>query len=106
MRDMLHHREKNDWFVTRAEIVRKLRTDPEFEQRWRAHQEVLDQAVHDRIVSNRAMREDVAIDVVQTYLETVFEGFVVKLAAGEPVERLEAMLSLVEQSVRKPVSEK
>ncbi len=52
------------------------------------------------------MREDVSIDVVQTYLETVFEGFVVKLAAGEPVERLEAMLSLVEQSVRKPVSEK
>ncbi|WP_297586167.1 TetR/AcrR family transcriptional regulator [uncultured Corynebacterium sp.] len=106
MRDMLHHREKNDWFVTRAEIVRKLRTDPEFEKRWREHQEVLDKAVHERIVSNRATREDVTTDVVQTYLETVFEGFVVKLAAGEPVERLEAMLSLVEHSVRSPFSTK
>ena len=46
------------------------------------------------------MRGDVPADVIQTYLETVFEGFVLKLAAGEPSKRLEAMLTVVEQSVR------
>ena len=100
MRDMLHHPEENDWFITRSEIVRKLRTDPEFEQRWRSHQQVLDQAVHERLVSNKAMRDDVPVEVIETFLETVFEGFIIKLAAGEPEERLEAMLDLVEQSVR------
>ena len=48
MRDMLIDRESNDWFTTRSEILRKLRTDPEFETRWREHQEVLDRAVRER----------------------------------------------------------
>lgn len=100
MRDMLRHPEDHDWFVTRSEIVRKLRTDPEFELRWREHQEVLDRAVLERLRANEQMRADVPAEVLATYLETVLEGFIVKLAAGEPVERLEAMLDLVEHSVR------
>lgn len=104
MRDMLQHPEENDWFVTRSEIVRKLRTDPNFESRWREHQEVLDSAVRKRLESNTAMRKDVPIEVMQTYLETVLEGFIIKLAAGEPADRLNAMLDVVEQSVREPVS--
>ncbi len=100
MRGMLHDRQSNDWFTTRAEILRKLRTDPEFEARWRQHQEVLDKAVRERLKNNEHMRDDVPTDVVQTYLETVLEGFILKLAAGESTERLEAVLTLVEQSVR------
>ena len=100
MRDMLRNPEDHDWFVTRSEIVRKLRTDPEFELLWREHQEVLDLAVRERLQSNAAMRDDVSISAVQTYLETVLEGFITKLAAGESAEHLEAMLDLVEQSVR------
>lgn len=101
MREMLRDPEAHDWFATRAEIVRKLRNDPAFEARWRAHQEVLDRAVRERLASNSNMRTDVPLDVVQCYLETVLEGFIVKLAAGEPPERLEAMLDVVEQSVRR-----
>lgn len=100
MRGMLVDRTSNDWFTTRAEILRKLRTDPEFEARWREHQEVLDRAVRERLESNKQMRDDVPVAVVQTYLETVLEGFITKLASGEPVDRLEAMLDVVEQSVR------
>ncbi|UIZ93176.1 TetR/AcrR family transcriptional regulator [Corynebacterium sp. CNCTC7651] len=100
MRDMLHHPEEHDWYITRSEIMRKLRTDPQFEQRWREHQGVLDRAVRERLASNAGMRDDVTVDLIQTYLETVLEGFITKLAAGEPAERLEAMLDLVEQSVR------
>lgn len=102
MRGMLHDREANDWFTTRSEILRKLRTDPEFEARWRAHQEVLDSAVRERLESNAQMRDDVPVEVVQTYLETVLEGFITKLAAGEQMDQLESMLTLVEQSVRAP----
>ena len=100
MRGMLVDRTSNDWFTTRAEILRKLRTDPEFEARWREHQEVLDCAVRERLESNKQIRDDVPVAVVQTYLETVLEGFITKLASGEPVNRLEAMLDVVEQSVR------
>nr|WP_256478045.1 TetR/AcrR family transcriptional regulator [Corynebacterium stercoris] len=100
MRDMLHNPSDHDWFATRAEIIRKLRTDPDFEVRWREHQVVLDRAVRQRLESNEQMRGDVPVEVLQTYLETVLEGFITKLAAGEPAERLEAMLNVVEQSVR------
>lgn len=100
MRGMLRDQESNDWFTTRAEILRRLRTDPVFEARWRKHQEVLDHAVRQRLASNPQMRRDVPVEVVQTYLETVLEGFITKLAAGEAPERLEGMLDLVEQSVR------
>lgn len=100
MREMLRHPDEHDWFVTRSEIVRKLRTDSDFERRWRKHQEVLDRAVLQRLKSNENVRQDVDIEVVQTYLETVLEGFIVRLAAGEPTDRLEAMLDVVEQSVR------
>ena len=66
MRGMLHDTEANDWFTTRAEILRRLRTDPKFEARWREHQEVLDQAVRTRLESNKHMRDDVPVEVVQT----------------------------------------
>lgn len=100
MRGMLHDQAANDWFSTRAEILKRLRTDPVFEARWREHQKVLDRAVRERLESNPQMRDDVPVEVVQTYLETVLEGFITKLAAGESPDRLEAMLALVEQSVR------
>lgn len=104
MRTLLNNPEAHSWYITRAEIVRRLRTDPGFEQRWRDHQEVLDQAVHLRLQHNAAMRDDVPLDVAQTYLETVMDGLVVKLAEGAPRETLERMLDLVEQSVRHPTS--
>ncbi|QPK82383.1 TetR/AcrR family transcriptional regulator [Corynebacterium qintianiae] len=102
MRRLVRNPGSNDWFITRAEIVRKLRTDPAFEARWRDHQVVLDQAVHQRLEDNESMRDDVSVDVIQEYLTTVMEGLIIKLAAGEPASRLESILDLVEQSVRDP----
>ncbi|AWB84031.1 TetR/AcrR family transcriptional regulator [Corynebacterium liangguodongii] len=102
MRRLVRNPGSNDWYITRAEIVRKLRTDPCFETRWRVHQVVLDEAIHERLAHNAAMRDDVPIDVLQEYLTTVMEGLILKLASGEPPQRLEATLDLVEQSVRAP----
>ena len=100
MREMLRNPDEHGWFATRSEIVRKLRTDPQFEARWREHQEVLDKAVLNRLRSNEHLRDDVSVNALQTYLETVLEGVITKLAAGESPERLEAMLDVVEQSIR------
>lgn len=35
MRTLVAHPEAHSWYMTRAETVRKLRTDPAFEERWR-----------------------------------------------------------------------
>ncbi|GGG68272.1 TetR/AcrR family transcriptional regulator [Corynebacterium pelargi] len=103
MRDMLAHPERYDWFFTRLEITTMLRTDPAFRTRWQEHQSVLDKAVRERLEHNASlgrMRDDVPIDVLHLYLETVLDGFISRLAAGERRERLESMLDLVEESIR------
>lgn len=100
MREILRNPAEHGWFATRSEIIRKLRTDPVFEARWREHQDVLDQAVLERLRSNEHLRDDVNVNVLQTYLETVLEGVLTRLAAGESPERLDAMLDVVEQSIR------
>ncbi|SER48959.1 TetR/AcrR family transcriptional regulator [Corynebacterium cystitidis] len=103
MRDMLHHPERYDWLATRLEIVRKLRSDPEFKARWKAHQEVLDQAVAKRLQENAAqqrMRDDVPVGALHILLQTFMDGFITRLASGESTEHLDEVLDLVEQTVR------
>ncbi|AGF72506.1 TetR/AcrR family transcriptional regulator [Corynebacterium halotolerans] len=104
MRDMLDHPERHDWLATRLEITKKLRTDAAFRARWQEHQAVLDEAVHSRLarqVADGRMRTDVPLDVLHTYLETVLDGFITRLASGRSTEGLEEVLDLVEGSVRK-----
>ncbi|VZH85287.1 TetR/AcrR family transcriptional regulator [Corynebacterium rouxii] len=103
MRDMLAHPERHDWLATRLEITKMLRTDPSFRNRWIEHQRVLDDAVLERLQRNAhlgRMRDDVPIDVLHTYLETVLDGFISRLASGGDTENLERVLDLVEESVR------
>lgn len=103
MRDMLAHPERYEWLYTRLEIITMLRTDPAFRSLWQEHQSVLDQAVRERLEQNAAkgrMRDDVPIEVLHLYLETVLDGFISRLAAGEPRERLSNLLDLVEETVR------
>lgn len=106
MREMLAHPERYDWLATRLEITKMLRTDPVFRAKWQAHQKVLDEAVMRRLESNAkrgSMRSDVPISVLHTYLEVVMDGFITRLASGAPTEELEAVLTLVESSVRASV---
>ncbi|KAA8724284.1 TetR/AcrR family transcriptional regulator [Corynebacterium spheniscorum] len=103
MRELLSHPERHGWFATRLEIATLLRTDASFRERWRQHQAVLDQAVHDRLTRNAEqgrMRTDVPVDVLQTYLETVMDGLLTRLASDRPTDGLHAVLDLVEDSVR------
>ena len=83
-----------------------LRTDAAFRARWHAHQEVLDDAVRDRLArlgADGRMRTDVTPDVLHTYLETVLDGLITRLASGGSTEGLDQVLDLVEGSVRRAV---
>lgn len=103
MRDIIRHPERHGWLTTRVEIARLLRTDDNFRRRWRTHQEVLDKAVRQRLETgarSQRMRSDVRVDVLTTYLETVMEGLISQLASGASTQKFEAMLDLVEESVR------
>lgn len=103
MHDMLHHPERHDWLATRLEITKMLRTDPRFRTRWMEHQKVLDDAVRTRLKTNASkgdLRDDVEIGVIHTYLETMLDGFITRLASGGDTKDLEAVLHLVEKSVR------
>ena len=104
MRDMLKRPERHEWLATRLEISRKLRTEPDFRARWKEHQQTLDQAVRDRLARNAEedrMRDDVDLSVLQMFLETVMDGFITRLASGEPTDQLDAVLDVTEDAVRK-----
>jgi AcrR family transcriptional regulator len=89
---------------TRLEIARRSRTDPPFRAAWQSQLDVLGQAVRDRLRGQRnvgALRSDLDIEQVAGYLELVMEGLVAHLAAGLPADRLDRVLDLVENSVRR-----
>ncbi len=88
---------------TQLEIARRLRTDPGFRLSWQPQVDELGSAVRERLRGQRelgTLRSDVEIDQVASYLELVLEGLVAHLAAGQPADRLDRVLDLVEVSVR------
>ena len=104
MRGMLEDPERYDWMSVRLEISKQLRTDPVFRAKWIDHQSVLDEAVRVRLsrnVDKGQMRTDVPIEVLHTFLETVLDGFISRLATGASTEGLSEVLDLVEGTVRK-----
>lgn len=91
------------WLGTRLEVSRRLRTDPDFRERWQAHSAQLTAATRQRLerqAAAGALRDDVPVAVLARYLELVLEGLVSHLAMGLPADALDGVLDLVEQSVR------
>jgi TetR/AcrR family transcriptional regulator, transcriptional repressor of aconitase len=103
MRDMLAAPDQFDWLATRLEIARKLRNDPVFNKGWSERSAELAAATTDRLRRQKQagrLRDDVASDVLHTYLDLVLDGLVARLASGDDPEKLRAVLDLVESSVR------
>ncbi|WP_214370042.1 TetR/AcrR family transcriptional regulator [Pseudonocardia sp. H11422] len=93
------------WLGTRLEVSRRLRTDPEFRERWQAHSAALTKATRNRLerqAAAGALRDDVPVPVLAQYLELVLEGLVSHLAMGLPADELDGVLDLVEHAVRRP----
>ncbi|GAB3943825.1 TetR/AcrR family transcriptional regulator [Corynebacterium tapiri] len=104
MRDILREPSRHKWLATRLEIASILRTDPTFRARWQEHQATLDEAVHRRLEENLAkdsMRTDVDVDVLQMFLETVMDGFITRFASGQDLERMQEVLDIAEDAVRR-----
>jgi TetR/AcrR family transcriptional regulator, transcriptional repressor of aconitase len=106
MRELLAHPDGDErsWLGTRLEVSRRLRTDPEFQERWRARSAALAAATRARLerqAAAGAVRDDVPVPVLARFLDLVLEGLVSHLAQGLPVDELDAVLDLVEGAVRR-----
>lgn len=98
------HDHPADWLGTRLEVSRRLRTDPDFRDRWAERSVELTIATRKRLARQREagkLREDVDLDVLTAYLELVLEGLVAHLAMALPTSELGRVLDLVEESVRR-----
>jgi len=112
MRDLLERSgdpsaepEVTGWLGSQLEVSRRLRTDPEFAKRWAARSEAIAAATRDRLTRQReagVLRADVPIDILAQFLELAYDGLVLHLAMGRPVQDLGAVLDLVEAAVRRP----
>lgn len=92
------------WLGSQLEVSRRLRTDPEFAKRWAARSEAVAEATRERLQRQReagVLRADVPIAILAQFLELAYDGLVLHLATGRPVQDLEAVLNLVEGAVRR-----
>jgi AcrR family transcriptional regulator len=91
------------WLGTQLEVSRRLRTDPEFAKRWAARSDAIAAATRERLTRQReagALRADVPLDVLALFLQLAYDGLVLHLATGRPIEDLDVVLNLVEETVR------
>jgi AcrR family transcriptional regulator len=92
------------WLGTQLEVSRRLRTDPEFAKRWAARSEAISEATRGRLTRQReagVLRADIPVDVLARFLELAYDGLVLHLATGRPADDLDAVLDLVEETVRR-----
>ncbi|WP_344614454.1 helix-turn-helix domain-containing protein [Dactylosporangium salmoneum] len=114
MRDLLHaasasasdtgEPDVTGWLGSQLEVSRRLRTDPEFAKRWAARSEAVAEATRERLqrqLEAGVLRADVPIGILAQFLELAYDGLVLHLATGRPVQDLEAVLNLVEGAVRR-----
>jgi AcrR family transcriptional regulator len=113
MRDLLeradgggaeHGTDVAGWLGSQLEVSRRLRTDPEFAKRWAARSEAVAEATRERLqrqLEAGVLRADVPIGILAQFLELAYDGLVLHLATGRPVQDLEAVLNLVEAAVRR-----
>ncbi len=104
MRDLLEQGDRIDWLGTRLEVSRRLRTDTAFRVSWVDRSPELAGATRRRLrrlSETGTVRCDVDVEVLAGFLELVFDGLVAQLAMGRPAGELDAVLDVVESTVRR-----
>jgi TetR/AcrR family transcriptional regulator, transcriptional repressor of aconitase len=110
MRELLASPESLEagWTGTFLEVARRSRTDPGFRERWRERSGALAAAIRGRLERQAAvgaLRTDLPVGVLASYLELVLDGLVSRLATGpsdpDDARTLAAVLDLVEGAVRR-----
>ncbi len=95
------------WLGVQLEVRRRLRTDPEFKQRWAEHQSAIAGATTARLQRQRqagVVRDDVPLPILVDFLRLALDGLVSGLASGMRTEHLAGVLDLVEDAVRRRTS--
>ncbi|MCT1442916.1 MULTISPECIES: TetR/AcrR family transcriptional regulator [Corynebacterium] len=102
MHEILDHPERHDWLATRLEVVRLVRTDPGFRERWQDQQEIVDSALRQRLAStpSESHRDAHGVEVHRAFLETILDGLISRLSMGEDPDLLRDVLGLAERAVR------
>jgi AcrR family transcriptional regulator len=93
------------WLGVQLEVSRRVRTDPEFRGRWQQRLRAVSRATQARLARQRdagVVRTDVPIETLAAFLTLAYDGLVLHLATGMPVARLDGVLDLVEDAVRRP----
>jgi TetR/AcrR family transcriptional regulator, transcriptional repressor of aconitase len=107
MRDLLERAADTEvagWLGTQLEVSQRLRTDPQFAQRWAARADAIAAATRERLLRQHeagVLRTDVDVDVLAQFLELVHDGLVLHLAMGRTSANLDRVLDLVEDVVRR-----
>jgi AcrR family transcriptional regulator len=92
------------WLGVNLEVARRLRTDPAFRADWQRHIDAIARSAEQRLAAGQAagtVRDDLPVTTLVTFLRLVYDGLVVHLASGAPDPDLDAVLDLVERTVRK-----
>ncbi len=107
MRDLLERAtsaETTGWLGSQLEVSRRIRTDPEFAERWQARLEAVSAATRERLARQRdagVLRSDVPLEVLTQFLQLAYDGLVLHLAMGRHTHHLGPVLDLVEAAVRR-----
>jgi AcrR family transcriptional regulator len=92
------------WLGVTVEVSRRLRTEPAFRVDWQRRLDAINRTAENRLAAGRSagqLRDDIPISTLVTFLRLVYDGLVVHLAAGTPDPDVDAVLDLVERTVRK-----
>jgi AcrR family transcriptional regulator len=95
------------WLGVALEVSRRLRTEPTFRQEWQRRLDAIVRSTEQRLDAGQqagTVRDDVDVSTLVTFLRLVHDGLVVHLAAGTPDADIDAVLDLVERTVRKDPS--
>lgn len=91
------------WLGTQLEVARRLRTDPAFAAAWGERQDAIAEASRQRLQRQKdlgVLRSDVPIEVLASFLQLIYDGLVTHLAMGQRDRDIEAILRLVEETMR------
>jgi TetR/AcrR family transcriptional regulator, transcriptional repressor of aconitase len=101
--------EDPDWLGVYLELTRKLRTDPDFRREHEATSEnELVPALVDHVRSEQErglLRSDMPAERIAGFIGLVANGMVVQMAAGEPIQDVDALLEFIRSAVAVPVRE-
>ncbi len=94
--------EDPDWLGTNLELVRRMRADESFRERWKQRAPEAEERIKARLEAARdagELRDDLPLDSIGAFIGLVMDGLALRLAAGFPAPKAETVLELLESAI-------